>query len=106
MRANPSNRQPRRLGSRSGQSFVEGALVFLTFFMVVLGIFEFGRIVWVYNMMSNAAREGTRYAIARGANASPQATRDDITTVVKRQMIGIDPTGVNVDVVWNPDNRP
>lgn len=94
------------LGSRKGQSMVEGSLVYVLFFVILLGIFEWGRVVWVYNMLSNASREGARYAIAHGVEAASPATKDSITTIVKNQMIGMDPTAVSVDVTWNPDNKP
>jgi Flp pilus assembly protein TadG len=42
------------------------ALVLPIFFMVVLGIVEFGRAMMVGQMVTNAAREGTRMGIIDG----------------------------------------
>jgi hypothetical protein len=54
--------------SRSrGQAMMEFALVAPIFFFVLFGIIEFGRSVYVTQMLANAAREGARYAIVHGA---------------------------------------
>jgi TadE-like protein len=55
----------RRRRSR-GQALVEFSLVLPVFIFVLLGIFDFGRIVWARNSLENAAREGARYAIVHG----------------------------------------
>jgi len=56
-------------GQRS-QATVEFALVGIILFVLVLGTIDVGRAVWSYNTLVNATREGTRYAIVHGANAS------------------------------------
>lgn len=45
----------------AGASMVEFAIVGLVFFIIVFGVFDFGRAILYYNMLSNAAREGARY---------------------------------------------
>jgi len=47
---------------------VEFALVFPMFFVLLVAIFDFGRIVWARNSLENAAREGARYAIVHGGS--------------------------------------
>ncbi len=47
-----------------GQATVEFALTIVLLLMVVIGILEFGRIVWLYNTLSNLTREIARYTIA------------------------------------------
>jgi hypothetical protein len=53
----------RRRESNSGQDLVEYAIVFPVLMLLLLGIIDFGRIIYSYNAISNAAREGTRLAI-------------------------------------------
>ena len=53
----------RQSRSRSGASAVEFAVVAPVFFLVVLGIIEFGRMVMVQQVITNAAREGARIAV-------------------------------------------
>lgn len=48
---------------RRGQALVEFALVFPVLFLIILGIVDFGRAVYAYNTVSNAAREAGRSAI-------------------------------------------
>lgn len=64
-------RLPREIGSDDGATVVEFALASLLFFMTVFGTIEFGRAVWQYNMMSDLAQEGARWAAVHGSgNAS------------------------------------
>ena len=48
-----------------GQSLAEFALVSVFLFLVLLGILEFGRFLFTYSIVTNAAQEGSRYGIAR-----------------------------------------
>jgi large repetitive protein len=48
---------------RRGQGLVEFALILPMLLMVIIGIFEFGRILLIYSSLFNAAREGSRYGI-------------------------------------------
>ena len=47
---------------------VEFALVAPMFFLLLFGIVEAGRFIFYYETLSNATREGARYAIVNGAN--------------------------------------
>lgn len=59
---------------------VEFALILPVFLLVLVGIFDFGRAIYAYNNVANAAREGARTAIinqwpdAIRAKAAQQAT--------------------------------
>lgn len=48
---------------RRGQTLVEFALILPIFILVLVGIFDFGRAVYDYNTISNAAREAIRLAV-------------------------------------------
>ena len=52
-----------------GASAVEFAVVSPVFFLVVLGIIEFGRMIMVQQVITNAAREGARIAVLDSATA-------------------------------------
>src|SRR3954447_26895299 len=52
----------RRRGATRGQSAVEFALVSLVFLALTFGALDLGRGVFVRAMLSNAARESSRYA--------------------------------------------
>lgn len=55
---------------RRGASAVEFAIVAPVFFLVVLGIIEFGRMVMAQQVITNAAREGARIAVLDSATTA------------------------------------
>lgn len=62
MSAMLQRRRSRRSGPRSrGQALVEFALVFPIFMLVLFGIIDVGRYVYVSNSLNEASREGARY---------------------------------------------
>ncbi|HKL10376.1 MAG TPA: TadE family protein [Clostridia bacterium] len=48
--------------NRKGQAMVETIFVLPLLFLLIFGIIEFGRVYFTYSILSNAAREGARYA--------------------------------------------
>jgi Flp pilus assembly protein TadG len=62
---------------RRGQSLVEFALISVFLFLFLLGIMEGSRLLFVYNVVSNAAQEGSRYGIVRPRDviSAPAATQ-------------------------------
>ena len=52
--------RPRR---ERGQALVEYALVLPLLLLIILGIIEFAIVIWSYDTIANAAREGVRSAI-------------------------------------------
>ncbi|HEY0070541.1 MAG TPA: TadE family protein, partial [Chloroflexia bacterium] len=69
----------RRFGRKAarGQSTVEFALISILLFWFILGIIELGRFMFTYSMVTNAAQEGSRFAIIRPREvvAAAQATQ-------------------------------
>jgi hypothetical protein len=45
-----------------GQSMVEYALALTVFLLLIMGIVDFGRAFFAFNLVANTAREGARYA--------------------------------------------
>lgn len=72
-----------------GQSLVEFALVLPVLLIILMGIFDFGRAIFAYNAVSNAAREGMRVAIVNQNAAAIEAEALAATT-------GMDPTQITV----------
>jgi hypothetical protein len=54
----------RNRNTSRGSTLVESALSLLLLLTLVFGIIEFGRAFSVYQVMTNAAREGARFAVA------------------------------------------
>jgi len=53
-----------------GQGLVELALTLPIFLLLVYGIFEVGRLIFMYSAVLNASRDAARYAAASGKNSS------------------------------------
>jgi Flp pilus assembly protein TadG len=53
-----------------GQSLVEFAIVLPVFMFLLMGIVDFGRVVWAQNSLAAAAREAARFAIVHGSEAA------------------------------------
>ncbi len=85
---------------------IEGALVSSIALAILFGIIEFGQAVWSYNLISHAAREGTRYAIVHGRNSITPATTSTIQGIVRNQTLGLNPNNLTVTTTWTPDNKP
>lgn len=70
-----------RKGHEQGQGLVELALVLPVFLLLLVSIFDLGHVVWSNGALSNAAREGARYAIVHGVNSGSPATRQQVKDV-------------------------
>ncbi len=84
-----------RCSQRRGAAVLEMALVLPIFFMVVLGIVEFGRAMMVGQMVTNAAREATRLAIVDG---STNSSVEDWIEEFLENSIGVDAADVTVTI--------
>ena len=100
---NPSSRST----SRRGAALVEFALTWTIFFLVtVVGVMDFGRGIWAYNLLAHASQEATRYAMVRGSDSLSPATQLDIESFVEARTFFLGTDGVTVTTTWTPDNGP
>lgn len=51
-----------RRTSEKGTTMAEFAIISVVFFMIIFGIIEFGRLFYIHNALTDAARRGARYA--------------------------------------------
>jgi Flp pilus assembly protein TadG len=79
-----------RARQEDGQSLIEFALTSVLFFMMVFGIIEFGLAIWQYNMVSDLAQEGARWAVVRGSSSTllPTATSTELQNYVQSRSPG------------------
>src|SRR4051794_26357670 len=84
-----AERSMRRPGGwhRSGGALVEMAAVLIIFVMMLFGIMEYCRLIYVRQILENAAREGARYAVVNTYNSTLVA---DTQAQVKKYMGGLD----------------
>src|SRR4051794_25329721 len=85
----------RAASPRRGASAVEFALVAIIFLMFFFGILEVSRLLFVRNMMDNAAREGARFAVVTSGFSSTS----QVQTYTDNYMIGM---GAGNLVGYNP----
>jgi len=90
-----------------GVALLEFGLVVVVFFMFVFGVMDFGRALYTYHFVSNAACEATRYAIVRGSASTSPATANDVTNYVKAiTPLGVDPKDLTISTTWSPNDAP
>lgn len=84
--------------AQRGTTIVETALVMIALLVVLFGIMDFGRAMYTYHLVNNAARIGARFAIVHGGNCTHSvtgsadtwpcpATADEIANYVSRQSV-------------------
>ena len=81
---------------RRGAAVVEFAIVAPVFFLLVFGIIEYGRLVMVQQVLTNASREGARQAVLDGS------TTDSVTTAVQNYLSAARIAGSTIAVTPDP----
>jgi hypothetical protein len=88
-----------RLRSERGQTLVEFALGLVVLVITLIGTAEFGVAIFRYNMVSDLAQEGARWAMVRGSGSgSMKASIADVQNFVRSRALGI-----NVTVITSVD---
>ncbi len=86
-------------------AFVEFGLLAPIFFIVTIGIVDFGRMMWLSNSVEHAATEGARYAAVRGVGKPTVATEQQIKDFARAQVTLIPTSEMTVNVSWTPTNN-
>jgi hypothetical protein len=87
------------------QSLVEFAIVGPLFFLTIFGIIEGGRLAWTYHNVTNATREGSRYALVRGSRSDSPATLDGVTGWMLDHSSGLDASALTVSLTYPDGNN-
>ncbi|MCA9249286.1 MAG: pilus assembly protein [Planctomycetales bacterium] len=77
---------------RRGAAAVEFALVAPVFFLLVFGMIEYGRMVMVQQILTNASREGARKAVIEGTSST------DVQAAVQQYLTDASISGATVTV--------
>lgn len=86
MQRNPRPRSLRRLHRRRGVALIEFAIVAVIFFMFLFAIIEYARLIFVRQVLINAAREGARYAVV---NTTAATMVSDTEAYVLQKLAGV-----------------
>jgi Flp pilus assembly protein TadG len=81
---------------RSGAAVVEFAVVVPVFFLLVFGMIEYGRLVMVQQVLTNASREGARVGVLDGATVT------SVTSAVNNYLTSANINGSTTTVSPNP----
>lgn len=81
------------ISNQKGTALVETAIVLVLLLLIVFGIAEIGRAMYITNALYNAAREGARRA---AVSASPLDTAALETKI--KSCIPFDQTGLDIDI--------
>jgi Flp pilus assembly protein TadG len=82
--------------NRRAAAAVEFAIVAPVFFLLVFGMIEYGRMVMVQQVITNASREGARQGVLDGATVT------SVTSTVNSYLSAGSITGATVTVSPNP----
>lgn len=77
----------RRRHPRAGRTAVETAIVLNVLLMLLLSVFEYGRLIMIKQLADNAAREGARLAVV-STNSSSGVTTSQIQSTVTNFLAG------------------
>lgn len=73
-----------------GQSLAEFALVLPLILLLVFGFLDLGRAIYYYSAISNAAREGARYASVRPLDLQTNTDdQDEVKTIVQDYSVSV-----------------
>ena len=89
---------PSRTGRRKrhGAAAVETAMVLSAFVLLVFGIYEYGRLLFMKDLLDNAAREGARYAVVNTGSVTTSALQSYVTGYLVNQQNHLQNLQVNV----------
>jgi Flp pilus assembly protein TadG len=85
---------------------VEAALVSMIFFMAIIGVMEFGRVVWIYQALVHLSTEGARYGACHGSMAKTPANKASVRAAILPYAVGLSPASLTVSLTWISDNKP
>lgn len=92
-----------------GSVLVESAITTMLLFVMLFGIIDFGRALYTYHFVANAARQATRWASVNGSscnsdpncpNGGPASEQNIATYVAEMTPPGIDAKAIKVAADW------
>jgi len=91
---------------RRGQSTTEFVLIIPLLLLLMVGLLDLARLMWAYESLGHAVREGTRYAIVHGASSSLPADQAAIRDVIVSTARPQNADDLVVSLTFDPDNHP
>ena len=89
-----------------GATTAELALVIPLFMLLVAGLVDAGRAVWVRTTVQYESTQAVRWASVRSNDSGNPATAAKIEAWVENQARILDPDKLSVETSWTPSNSP
>ncbi len=90
--------------SERGETLIEFAFASVIFFVMIFGALQFGIAVWNYNLVSDLAQEGARYAAVHGLTSGDPRDETAVATFVTSRAIGLAVTTTTAPTSSAPGN--
>lgn len=84
-----------------GETLIEFAFASVILLTMIFGSLEFGIAVWNYNLVSNLAQEGARYAAVHGQKSGSALDEAAVRTFVNARAVGLP-----VTITTSPSGAP
>ena len=81
---------------RKGVATIEFAFAAVAFLTVLIGILEYGQVMWTRNTLQSAAADAAHYAMVH-----TDATQAQLVAFAKSAAAPLNPNDVTVNVVWD-----
>lgn len=91
----------RRKHLEKGHALTEMALTLPIVLMLVMGIVDFGRMLYLYAQIANAAREGARYGSVVGLDSVPQYRDCENIRLATLGVVGLPVTPDLIDITYD-----
>jgi Flp pilus assembly protein TadG len=89
-------RDPRLNMRRRGAAVVETALVLAVFVLLLFGIYEYARLLFMKQLLDNAAREGARLAVVHTSDLTTTDIQSEVTTSMVNMQSHLQNVQINV----------
>lgn len=98
-RRSPQNR------NEWGVTLVESALILVLFLTLLLGVMEVGRFLNTRQVLTHAAREGARFAIAPASGTNTLPDEDEVSAKVETYLLAANIRGASTTVKCPPSAK-
>ena len=92
--------------ANDGATVVEFALILPLFLLLMGGIIEFGRYVYVGTTLKSAAMQAVRMAVVRSDASGNSVTKSEIVTYAQGKAFGVDTQSCPPEVTYTAGNLP
>ncbi len=90
----------------AGSVPIEFGFAFPVLFLLMYGVIELSHYSFISIAVEDAARDGARYAMVRGATSAQPATTSNVASFVQGRMTLVQGSYATVTVNFSPDDQP